>query len=425
MENKEQNKTLTINTILCDARQVRESTLAAYDKIAINASVLLTDQDSQELLHKYPVELNVTDTLDIPGDVQVSQINGREELGPGVPAPSRPTYLIVNGVLDIAPGAGPALERYVGIQVNGKVLCPESLSGLLASAQVNGQIETYPDDCVRLKSTVVLDRTFLLRTRKNTRYFTGRRVVALAGDIDFQKLAEKNVRFVTRELLVAESLAEAAVPLFGERTEITILPDGCAYVGDDAKLDGALIRRYGGKLYINGDLTVNEESAPWLEQVSYLRIHGDVRVTKGMYDAFLAVGADYDKEEIVAGKLIQDKLSLTVDRTLLEEAREGLSIADCVNVRFREDVPAELIRERLFSISDCASVVCTPEQRSAVEMAARDVAEIREQLPAGSLVVDLERDQVTSVRGTGEGGILDSLKSLARGKVVNATSYKL
>ena len=31
MENKEQNKTLTINTILCDARQVRESTLAAYD----------------------------------------------------------------------------------------------------------------------------------------------------------------------------------------------------------------------------------------------------------------------------------------------------------------------------------------------------------------------------------------------------------
>ena len=264
MENKEQNKTLTINTILCDARQVRESTLAAYDKIAINASVLLTDQDSQELLHKYPVELNVTDTLDIPGDVQVSQINGREELGPGVPAPSRPTYLIVNGVLDIAPGAGPALERYVGIQVNGKVLCPESLSGLLASAQVNGQIETYPDDCVRLKSTVVLDRTFLLRTRKNTRYFAGRRVVALAGDIDFQKLAEKNVRFVTRELLVAESLAEAAVPLFGERTEITILPDGCAYVGDDAKLDGALIRRYGGKLYINGDLTVNEESAPWL-----------------------------------------------------------------------------------------------------------------------------------------------------------------
>ena len=398
MENKEQNKTLTINTILCDARQVRESTLAAYDKIAINAAVLLTNQASQELLHKYPVELNAAQTLDIPGDVQVSQINGRKELGPGTPAPGKPTYLLVNGELDIAPGAGPALEGYVGIQVNGKILCPESLSGLLSAAEVNGKIEIYPDDCVRLKSTAVLDRTFLLRAKENIRYYAGRRVVALAGDIDFQKLAEKNVRFVTRELLVAESLAEAAVPLFGERTEITILPDGCAYVGDDAKLDGALIRRYGGKLYINGDLTVNEESAPWLEQVSYLRIHGDARVTKGMYDAFLAVGADYDKEEIVAGKLIQDKLSLTVDRALLEEAQEGLSIADCVNVRFREDVPAELIRDRLLSVSDCVSVVCTPEQRAAVERVARDVAEI----------------------GGGEGGLLGQLKSLLGGNVINA-----
>ena len=142
MENKEQNKTLTINTILCDARQVRESTLAAYDKIAINASVLLTDQDSQELLHKYPVELNVTDTLDIPGDVQVSQINGREELGPGVPAPSRPTYLIANGVLDLAPGAGPPLERYVGITVTGKVLCPGSHSGTLVSDQGSRKVGT-------------------------------------------------------------------------------------------------------------------------------------------------------------------------------------------------------------------------------------------------------------------------------------------
>src|SRR5699024_6384637 len=134
---------------------------------------------------------------------------------------------------------------------------------------------------------------------------------------------------------------------------------------------------------------------------------------------------DYDKEEIVAGKLIQDKLSLTVDRTLLEEAREGLSIADCGNVRFREDVPAELIRGRLFSISDCASVVCTPGQRSALARASRDVVEIREQLPVGSLGGDLERDQVTSVRATSECDILGYLKSLARGKVVNATSYKL
>ena len=92
-----------------------------------------------------------------------------------------------------------------------------------------------------------------------------------------------------------------------------------------------------------------------------------------------------------------------MDRSLLEEAREGLSIADCVTVRFREDVPAELIRERLLSISDCASVVCTPEQRAAVEMVAQDVAEI----------------------GGGESGLLGQLGSLLGSNVINTTSYKL
>lgn len=66
---------------------------------------------------------------------------------------------MVNGVLDIAPGAEAALSGYVGIQVNGQVICPESLSGLLSGATVNGEIEVYPDDCIRLKRTAVLDRT--------------------------------------------------------------------------------------------------------------------------------------------------------------------------------------------------------------------------------------------------------------------------
>lgn len=424
MENME-NKTLTINADVCDARQVRESTLAAYDKIVINADTLLTNEASQELLHKYPVELNVDKTLDVAGDVRFAQINGRKELGPGSAAPADPTFLTVNGVLDIAPGAGDALKNYVGIEVNGKILCPESLSGLLSSATINGALETYPDDCVRLKRTVVLDRTFPLRARQDARYYAARRVVALAGDIDFGKLAAKNISFVTKELLVAEGLAEAAIPLFDERAEITILPDGCAYVDGDAKLDGSLIRRYGGKLYINGDLTVDGDSAPWLERVSYLRVYGDARVTKSVYDDFLTIGAIYDKEEIVAGKLVQDKLSFTVDRALLEEAREGLSIADCVNVRFREDVPVELIRKNLFSISDCARVVCTPEQRTVLEMVARDVAEIKEKPAADFSAADLERDQIASARGDGEDDALGLLKSLARGKVINADLYKL
>lgn len=405
MEHTNTPKTLTINAAVCDARQVKESTLAAYDAIEINAALLLADAASQELLHKYPVVCNAVQTVDISGDVQVSQINGRKELGPGAPAPKSPTFLMVNGVLDIAPGAEAALAGYVGIQVNGQIICPESLSGLLSAASVNGQIETYPDDCIRLKRTAVLDKTFALRARQGARYFAGRRVVALAGDIDFGKLAAMEVRFATRELLVAESLAEAAIPLFDPDTEITVLPDGCAYVGDDAKLDESLIRRWGGKLYINGDLTLDLDSAPWLEQVSYLQVNGDILTPQSLSQAVSAAAAGYHQLRIVGGRLIRDKISVTVDRAMLESAADGVTLTDCVDVHFRPDVDPELIRRRLVGVVDCVNVLCSDEQRSAVELVSENVVNIGE---------DKE-----------EGGILSLLRGKSGGKAVSAVTYKL
>lgn len=404
MEHTNTAKTLKINTAVCDARHVKESTLAAYDAIEINAAFLLADSASQELLHKYPVTCNAVQTLDISGDVQVSQINGRKELGPGTPAPQSPTFLMVNGVLDIAPGAEEALSAYVGIQVNGQIICPESLSGLLSAVSVNGQIETYPDDCIRLKRTVVLDRTFILRARQGARYFAGRRVVALAKDIDFGKLADKQVSFVTRELLVAESLAEAAVPLFSPDTEITVLPDDCAYVADNVKLDGSLVRRYGGKLYINGDLILDQSSAPWLEQVSSLYVNGDILTPKSLSEAVCAVAFSYHKLQIIGGLLIRDKISVTVDRAMLESAADGVSLTDCVTVQLQPDVDAELIRQRLVSVVDCVNVLCTDEQRSAVELAAENVVHIGE---------DKENHNFSLLRGKNGG------------KTVNAVNYKL
>lgn len=404
MEHTNTAKTLKIHAVVCDARHVTESTLAAYDAIEINAALLLADAASQELLHQYPVTCNTVQTLDIPGDVRVSQINGRQELGPGSPAPQSPTFLMVNGVLDIAPGSEAALAGYVGIQVNGQVICPESLSGLLAAASVNGQIETYPDECIRLKRTAVLDRTFALRARQGARYFAGRRVVALASDIDFGKLAAMEVRFTTRELLVAESLAEAAVPLFNPDTEITVLPDGCAYVGDDARLDGSLIRRWGGKLYINGNLTLNQDSAPWLEQVSFLRVNGDILAPRSLSEAASAAAASYHQLRIVGSRLIRDKVSVTVDRAMLTSAGDGVTLADCVEVHFRPDVEPELIRQRLVSVVDCVNVVCTDEQRSAVELVSEDVVHIG---------------------GDREAGISSLLRGKSGEKAVNAVTYKL
>lgn len=379
MENTEK-KSLCINAAACDVRNIQASVLEGYESVKINAAVMIADAASQELLNRYGVKYNAASVQTLEGgDMMCSVFNGEQELRPHA-APARPTYLTVNGKLTILPGAEDTLAGYVGITVNGKVLCPESFSGSIPNLYVNGSTLAYPDDCVLLKDTLVLDRTFALRARQGARYFAGSLVVALAGDIGFDKLAEKNVGFVTAEVIVAEGLVEAAMPLFDERAEIVILPDGCAFVNDDATLDESLLRRYGDKLYINGDLTVGKEAADVLSQVKYLKVDGDVQVVKSLEEAFHAVKAEYDGLDTVAGTILSDYASVTVDRAMLERATDGLSISDCANVGFASDIPLTLIQERLWSITDCAHVDCTQEQAGVICLVAKNVASINKSL---------------------------------------------
>jgi len=372
----EKKKKLLVKAAVCDTRQVSESTLAAYEKVTIWCGLLLANRESRDLLGRCGVEIKAAQAMDMEDDVRVTSINGKFDIRPGQPVPAEKSYLIVNGRLDIAPGSEAQVKGYAGMTVNGKIFCPESMAPLLSNVNLNGKLETYPDGAVLLKGTAVLDRTFRLRAREGALYHAARRVVALAPDIGFEALAEKNVRFSTQELFVAESLAEAAVPLFGDQTDIQILPDGCALVNDSAVLDEALLRRFGGKLYVRGDLVLPGGCAPLLKQISYLRVEGTLLAARGLEDAVHSLDAVYESLCIVGGTLLIDRVDVTVSRAALEQAEDGLSVRDCVNVRFDPDVPADLIRERLVSLTDCVTVTCTPEQRAAIEAVARDVTNL-------------------------------------------------
>ena len=370
-------KILKINTALCDARKVKEETLAAYDEVRINSAIVLVSPETQALLSKYPVSINTSSVVEVEGEVTVSAINGAHTLEPGGTLPQGKCYLMVNGMLEVAPGCEELLKSYVGIAVNGMVICPKSMAGYFGTAQINGKVETYPDGCIRLKNTTILDRTFHLRSKEGALYYAAGKVVALDGGIDFDALAAKGATFATKKLLVAQSLCEKAVPLFDAEAEIIVLPDGCAYVGDDATLDENLLRRYGGKLYINGDLTVNGESRGMLDKVTFLKVKGDLRVTKDMAEAVANLKAEYDELRIVADKVIKARETVTVDRAMLESV-PSLSVVACERVELAADVSPELIREKLIRIRQCELVVCAKEQRSAVELVADEVETICE-----------------------------------------------
>lgn len=373
MENK---KNLKINAGLCDARNVTEEYLSHYDSVKINSAVLVTSPEAQALLAKCGVKINAASNLNVEGDIRFSVINAPMTIRAGQAVPEQKTAVLINGPVTLEAGCEEVLDSYAFLIINGPVTCPESMAARLHAAQINGPIRAYPDGAILLKRSTVLDRVFHLRAKQDALYYAAKQVVALAPDINFEKLAEKNVRFATKRLLVAESLAERAVPLFDEKADIEVLPDGCAYVDDVAVLDDTLVRRHGGKLFIDGDLTVNSGSAAALEQVSCLRVSGDLLVSKSMKDRVLGMDIAYDELCVVGGVLICDRSSAEISAAMLEDAEDGVSVMDCAHVSFTEDITPELLKEKLVSLTDCACVNCTEEQRPVIEAIAQDVAHI-------------------------------------------------
>ena len=374
MENK---KNLKINAGVCDARNVTEECLSRYGSVKINAAVLVTSPEAQAVLGKCGVKINAGTNLSLTDEtVRFSTVNGPMTISAGQTAPGQKTALTINGPVTLEPGCEEVLDSYAYLVINGPVTCPESMTGLLSGFQINGPIRAYPDGAILLKRSTVLDRVFHLRAKQDALCYAAKQIVAMAPDINFARLAEKNVRFATRRLLVAESLAESAVPLFDEKADIEIVPDGCAYVDDDTVLDDTLLRRYGGKLYIDGDLTVNAGSAAALDQVSYLRVDGTLLVSRGMKDRVLGMGLVYNGLEIVGSTLIQDRPSAEVSAAMLEDAEDGVSLIDCAEVVFAGDITPALLKEKLVSLTDCAHVKCSKEQRPVLEAIAQDVAHI-------------------------------------------------
>lgn len=374
----ETKKDLRVNCALCDVRKITEELLDTYGDIRINTATLITTPAAQALLSRANVRLNCASTINVSEDVRFSTFNGSMVIRPSQAVPVEKTYLVLNGTLDIEAGSETTLEGYAGITVNGSVTCPESIANLLrGKITASGSFRTYPDGCIRLKKSVELDRFFHLRVKQDALYYAAKRVIALSPDINFEKLTEKNVRFSTQKLLVSEALAEAAVPLFDEGVDIVVLPSGCAFVNDDVELDEALVKRYGGKLYVAGDLTIGAKAAGLLDQVSFLRVDGDLLVARSLKDRVLSMDVEYGDLYTVGGTVLSGWSSHNISAYMLENAEDGLSAVGCANVSIDADVTPELLREKLVSIVNCASVSCaSKEQMDVVGLLAHNVSSI-------------------------------------------------
>lgn len=407
-------KKLMINCGDCDARNVSEDTLKAYEQITINAGTVLVSPESRGLLSTYGVALNCGNVVDVPRDAKFNKVNGSAQIKSSDQVSER-IFLCVNGSLEIGPDTQKILEHYVGISVNGSVTYPESLSGWLGMLSVNGSTVCYPDDAIILTRSAVIDRLFALRA-KGKLYWSSRRMIMVDPQLDACALAAKGAAFSTKEVIIAESKVESLIELIDEKAEIIIVPDGTAVITDDVELDALSLKRYGRKLYILGDLTVTAGAEETLKQLEYLNIQGDAHVTSGLKALLMEKITEISgKVTVSKGIHICDKMSLRITKSMLEQQKDGISVSDCMSVKLDADIPCDLILERL-TISDCMSVKCSPEQEPALSMVCQDVLNIG------------ERKQEDEESGS-VGGMLKSLfggaKELLDTKMINAGDYVL
>lgn len=370
-------KKFLLNCDACDTRKMKEDVFKGYESVTINADIIFVNERSKKILDQYAVCMNADLVLNVgEEEVAIQMQNGMMEIRAGE-KPEKKTILFVNGKLCIEPGTEEILKGYQGIYVNGRVCLPESVRPFLAEMKVNGVTECYPDDCIRLKQTAVIDKYFAYRVREGARYYAAKQVVLLDEKSELALLREKQVHFVTKKLVVSEVLVREALPLFDMDVEVIVVPEGCKYVPGDAVLEEALLKKYGTRMYIEGDLSLAKGSEHLLEQVECLRVKGAVRMSEKQKQVFLQQNIDAEYGKIVLRKenSISQKLSVTVGETLLAAYPEGICVSDCVKVELAPEITPEQIRE-LLEFENCTKIVCSKEQKAVVEIVSENVARI-------------------------------------------------
>lgn len=395
-------KKFLLNCEVCDARKIKEEDYKDYEQIKINTELVIVDEESKSILNRLPVTMNQESMIELPEGMQaeIRTINGKCEITGNTDVKDY-TLLIVNGPLLIHPDAQETIGKYYKIVVNGPLRCPKSIEGNLGKISINGPVKIYPDDCIILDKEYHMDKYFPLRAKEGKRYYAENMVIIGDTTVDMEKLVAKNVEFVTNRLLVHESKVEECIPMFDENVEFVVVPDGMKIIYGKIVLDEKFVKKEGNKLFVYGSVEVSPECDMKVlgEILEKLIVKGDITLSREQEESFQRMDAEYDN--IIyrfEGRVIVNKVNVSIDEKLLENSVNGIRIQNVAMVNIAEEVSQQLILEKL-EIMNCAKVICSKEQKSAVAVISQNVAMIGEE----------EKES--------------SLKDLFTTKVINAESY--
>lgn len=367
-------KHLKVNTSLLDMTSTRPEAIEAYDVVRINCAFCLTTAKTRQLLSHGKVSINTANICDIGlvehEHVEVVTINGVKKTTSEFAAPSVPTVLVINGAMIIDDSPKKKMDQYLKVVVNGVVMHPKSFD--LSNFIINGIFIPYPDGATLILQALELTNSFLRSAVPGTTYFVQGMPADLNGlagginnplnllkeiglkamePLDLDLLKSKNIRFYTGWVTTLEENAGELLKMIDGSMGTTIIPAGYKTM-PGGKLDMLSIRRFGKRLFVEGNLEVHEKALEALNTVEDMIVTGDVILADPVADVFFGKCQKYGDLTVYQGEWMEIKENeFSVSRELLEGCQNGATL--CIKdstVQIDSDLPADLLTEKIHQI---------------------------------------------------------------------------
>lgn len=369
-------KKLVVNCDICDTRKANEEDLKKFEKICINADLLLVDEKSKAMLNRLPIECKLDETIQLEEKEEIGVINynGKYEITKSLSCTEK-KLLFVNGLLVIHPGTEEVLKSFIRIFVNGSVNYPDSMSAYINRIFVNGKMESYPDNYTMMEYNWILDPYFPIRAKENGNYFSAQTIEITNKAIDTSLLLKKGVHFKTKELYVLEEKLKDCAELFSEDVKFQVVPTGFEFIKGNTIFENDLLLKYGNRLYVKGDFILEEKNKDDFSKIEALHITGTLYLPEGQIKQ-LNQNILYDQIETIKGNAIWKGSIVNLDKEMLSKNPKGISLIKCAIVQIDPTISEQELSEKVCLIK-CAVVKCNKEQRAVIESIGNKIAKIQ------------------------------------------------
>ncbi|MFC2105892.1 hypothetical protein ACFLS0_04000 [Candidatus Bipolaricaulota bacterium] len=367
-------QTVVKNVNVLDLRKTAKET---FDKISFikNVNLILVSPETASYLPGIPAK-NINTVAEVPPNVEtqtcMSHVTINASYLSSVPSPR---FLLVMGRMLAEPDATPELidAKLAGMVIMGKLICPESVAGLLQSKAklLMGSTASYPKGAVLVASSLTLDDDYL-NTLDDGSQLVVTGSLRVLNDVT-SELIERKIRVLHAHgsiLCRQEHALAIKAKLVGSRNMI-VIPAGHRLVEGALTLDALTLQTLENeRLFCMGDVIINSDvdSQALDHAICKIGTLGVILCPITLKEV-LKTKCDMLDNRVV---LYEGTLwYVDDDRQLLPDQFgyiDGfMTIVVRAELTILADVSPETILERIHKIHNLGNILCPPEHVPAIE----------------------------------------------------------